>query len=674
MLLTRRASLGALAALLLVSCSRTPPPAPPAAETSAPLRPLNLVVVTIDTLRADRLHCYGYDRIETPTLDALAQRGALFEHAVAQVPLTPPSHASIFTGTYPSVHRVRNTGGFVLPSSSRTLAKILQEQGWDTAAFIGAWVLKKSFGFNQGFAVYDDQMPKQGRDTIEEPERRASEVVDRALAWLNTQSGKPFFVWLHLYDPHQPYNPPPPFRQKYRDRLYDGEVAYTDRELGRFLAALDKKSPPEKTLVVVLSDHGESLGEHGEYTHGIFLYDSTLHIPLIVRGPGVPAGARVKQQVRTIDVLPTILALMGGRPPAVCQGSSVLAALSGKPVPPTSSYAETIYPKMNMNWAELRAIRTDRWKYIRAPKPELYDLAQDPGEANNLLQQHPKEYRELDRQLKAVAGIEEGKAEKIEANLMDQRTMEQLKSLGYLSGGKREFELTGQGIDPKDRVNVLKELELATAPDSRNLPAARRLELLNAAVAEDPTNPTVYYYLGSEYERAGRYDQAMHVYKTAVEKGAENARMLSRMGDLYMRSGNKDEAIAAYEKAAQLNPLNASTQTNLGTAYLEKGRVAEAERVFQFVLASEEYAAAYNGMGLVSIQKQDPNTARGYFEKAVQLDPDLVEAQLNLGLIYRMGGDDARARIHFKAFLAKASPAQYGPIIPKVRQELAAMR
>lgn len=660
----------------LLSCNRFPQKGQIEKPSSAPLRPLNLVVVTIDTLRADHVHCYGYPRIETPTLDGLAQQGTLFEHAVAQVPLTPPSHASIFTGTYPPVHKVRNTGGFVLPSSPPTLAKILQDQGWDTAAFIGAWVLKKTFGFNQGFSVYDDQMPKlvQSRDQIEEPERRAGEVVDRAIAWLNAQSGKPFFAWLHLYDPHMPYDPPEPFRQKYRDRLYDGEIAYTDRELGRFIQALDKKAPPEKTILVVLSDHGESLGEHGEYTHGIFLYDSTLHIPLIMRGPGVPAGIRVKQQVRTIDVLPTILALMGGQAPPACQGVSLVPALSGRPVATAVSYGETLYPKMNMNWAELRAIRTDRWKYIRAPKPELYDLGQDPAEANNRLQQHPQEYRELDQQLKVIAGMKEGKPEKIEANLMDQRTMEQLKSLGYLSGGSREFKLTGQGTDPKDRVEVLKKLELATAPGPGKLPPARRLELLRSAMEQDQTNPTIYYYLGFEYEEAGKYDDAMRVYRTAVEKGAENARLVSRMGDLYLRSGNKDAAIEAYEKATRLNPLNPSTQANLATAYVEKGRLVEAERVFQFILTTEEYAPAYNGLGLISIQRQDPAAARGYFEKAAQLDPDLMEAQLNLGLIYRMSGDNARARTHFQAFLAKASPKQYGPLIPKVKEELAAMQ
>lgn len=662
-----------LCALTLLTCQ----PAPKnrnASKAGAPLKPLNLVVVTIDTLRADHLHCYGYPSVETPVLDRLAREGTRFETAVAQAPLTPPSHASIFTGTYPTVHKVRNTGGFVLQSSSKTLASILREQGWDTAAFVGAAVLKKAFGFNQGFAVYDDQMPKSRKkdEAGEYPERRAGEVVDRALAWLAAQSGKPFLMWLHLYDPHMPYDPPEPFRKKYRRNPYDGEIAYADRELGRFLDAVEKRSP-ENTLFVVLADHGESLGERGEYTHGVFLYDTTLHIPLIMKGPGVPAGASVKQQVRTIDVLPTILALMGGKPPAECQGVSFVPAFRGQPVAASSSYAETLYPRMNMGWAELRGIRTGRWKYIRAPRPELYDLAEDPGEANNVVDRHPKEYRELERQLSAITQTPDGKPERIQTSTVDQRTMDQLKSLGYLSGFTgRQYELTGKGPDPKDRVEILKVLE-AMAGGSK-LPAGRRIEALQRAIAEDPGNPTTLFYLGGELEKTGRYEDAMKLYESAIHRGVQNGRIYSRMADLYLRSGRKDDAISFYEKAAQFNPSDFESQTNLATAYLEKGRVDDAERVFRWVLTGEESAAAYNGLGLVSIQRQNPAAARGQFENAVRLDPDLVEAQLNLGLIYRMAGETSRARSCFETFLAKASPSRYGDVIPKVRQELSAMQ
>jgi arylsulfatase A-like enzyme/Flp pilus assembly protein TadD len=642
----------------------------------APLKPLNLVVVTVDTLRADHLGCYGYTMIETPALDRLAREGALFENAVAQTPLTPPSHASIFTGTYPTVHKVRNTGGFVLQSSFKTLAEILQEEGWDTAAFIGASVLKKAFGLNQGFAVYDDRMPKASRkgEVGEYPERRAAVVVDQALAWLGAQSGKPFFVWLHLYDPHMPYNPPEPFLQKYRSRPYDGEIAYTDRELGRFLDAVGKKSPAQNTLTVVLSDHGESLGEHGELTHGVFVYDATLRIPLMMRGPGVPAGLRLEQQVRTTDVLPTVLALMGGQPPSPCQGVSVIPAFNGEPIDTTRSYAETLYPKMNMGWSELRAIRTERWKYIRAPKPELYDLEQDPGETRNVIEHHPEEHRRLAQQLDAITRTPDGKPEKIETATMDQRTMDQLKSLGYLSGVTgRHYELDGEGPDPKERVDVLHVFELMEARGSA-LPGPRRIEMLRKALAKDPANPSVYYYLGGELEKAGRYDEALKLYETSVNKGIQSGKLYARIGDLHLRAGRRGEAIPYYEKAARFNPSDVEGQTNLATAYLEQGRVDDAQRVFQFVLTIEETAAVHNGLGLVSIQKRDLASARGSFEKAVQLDPDLVEAQLNLGLIYKMSGETDRARECFRAFLAKASPQQYGDIIPKVKDEIAAMR
>ncbi|MGO9239935.1 MAG: sulfatase-like hydrolase/transferase [Bryobacteraceae bacterium] len=645
--------------------------------SGARLRPLNLVVVTIDTLRADRLHCYGNAHIETPTLDGLATRGVLFESAVAQAPLTPPSHASIFTGTYPTVHHVRNTGGFALQPSSITLAKILQAQGWDTAAFIGASVLKKAFGFSQGFDVYDDQMPKPEKrlEEREYPERRAAVVVDHALQWLNAQSGKPFFVWLHLYDPHEPYEPPSPFKEKYRDHLYDGEVAYADQQLGRFLSAVEAKSGAGKTLIAFLADHGESLGEHGEFTHGVFLYDSTLRIPFILAGPGVPAGVRVDQQARTVDVLPTILALLGGQPPPVCQGVSLMPAFAGKSVATTYSYAETLYPKMSMGWAELRAIRTNKWKYVRAPKPELYDLAADPGEKNNVIAAHPKEYRELDAQFKALTGGGANASEKVSASQLDSRTMDQLKSLGYLSGfSPREFELNGQGIDPKDRTATLNSLQTVLGPDSRRIPAARRIELLRQTLAQDSSNPILYFYLGAEYESAGRYNQALQVYEDAQKQGIVNGRLLSRMGDLFVRDGRKDRAIEAYEKAAQFNPADVQSEVNLATAYLEQGKLADAERCFRWALATEESAAAYNGLGLVAIQRQDAASARAQFERAVALDPDLVEAQLNLGLIYKMAGEIPRARACFEAFLAKAPRSRYAHIIPQVKEELQALR
>ncbi|MBI4875222.1 MAG: sulfatase-like hydrolase/transferase [Acidobacteria bacterium] len=667
------AGLCLVALLVLVSCR------PSSKNSIAPsLRRLNLVLVTLDTLRADRLGCYGYSKTATPNLDQLARKGILFENAVAQTPLTAPSHASIFTGLYPTVHQVRDTGGFVLPPSKTTLAQILQQQGWDTAAFVGASVLKKAFGFSRGFSVYDDQMPKPlaGGMASEFPERRAGEVVDRAMGWLNSQSGQPFFLWVHVFDPHSPYDPPPPFREKYRARPYDGEVAYTDQQLGRLFETIARKSPPETTLIAVLSDHGESLSEHGEYSHGVFLYDSTLRIAFLLSGPGVPAGLRVKQQARTIDLLPTILALMGGQAPPGIQGTSLAPAFTGQQVPTGDSYVETLFPKINMGWAELRGIRTNRWKYICAPKPELYDLLQDPAEATNVIRDHPAEAEALDGKLKAIlGGGGDRNPEKVQTAMVDQRTLEQLKSLGYLGGSSQQsYTLTGKGIDPKDRAGVLKLLYLAVSPDAGGA-LARRIPLLRQALAEDPANPTLYYHLGQEYASAKRHGEAMRLCQEGIRNGVRTGWIYSRLGYLYLREGNRDEAIAAYERAAQLNPSDSESLDDLGMAYLETGRIQDAERVFQWSLASDDrYAPTHNGLGLVCVRKQDPSAARAHFEKAVQLDPDLMEAQLNLGRICKMIGANTRARACFQAFLAKASRQEYGPLIPTIEAELKALQ
>jgi choline-sulfatase len=670
-----------LCVVLLVALSSCRSPGGKIARDSQgipPLRRMNLVFVTIDTLRADHLGCYGYSKAETPNLDALARQGSLFESAVAQTPLTAPSHASMFTGTYPTVHKVRDTGGFVLQPSNLTLAKILAQQGWDTAAFVGAWVMKKQFGFNQGFAVYDDDMPKLDPNRLAgvHPERRAGEVVDRAIGWLHSQSGKPYFLWVHVFDPHLPYDPPSPFREKFKDRPYDGEVAYADQQLGRLFEAIAKKSPRENTLVVVLSDHGESLSEHGEYTHGVFLYDSTLRIAFMMAGPGVPAGLRVKQQARTVDLLPTLLDLMGGKAPQRVQGASLVPAFAGREVPTVYSYMETLFPKINMGWAELRGVRTNRWKYIRAPKPELYDLTQDPAETTNVIGSHPAEVRELEAKLKATAGVKgDQNSEKVETAALDQRTLEQLKSLGYLGGAsQQQYDLAGKGADPKDRVEVIKLLYFGASPDS-TLPISQRIEVLQRAAAQDPGNPVAYYHLGDLLGRAGRTREAVKIYQDAMAKGIRSAWLYARLAFLYIREGRADEGIALYERAVPLNPADSETLGDLATAYLERGRVADAERVCKWIQATgQEYAPADNLMGLICIRRQDLGAAQVHFEKAVQHDPNLLEAQLNLGRIYQMLGANTRARACYEAFLAKASPVKYRTVIPKIKEELAAMR
>jgi tetratricopeptide (TPR) repeat protein len=330
---------------------------------------------------------------------------------------------------------------------------------------------------------------------------------------------------------------------------------------------------------------------------------------------------------------------------------------------------------MNMNWSELRAMRTDRWKYVRAPRPELYDLVADPGETTNVIQQHSSEAKELETRLKTIAGLSSNGAEKVQTAMVDERVADQLKSLGYLSGsGARSYELTGTGMDPKDGVEVLRLIDMAESSDN-DLGEPKRIALLRQALGKDPRNPSVYYQLCGRLEKNGRYDEAMQLYRAAVANGIVSARVHSRIADLLVRRGEKDAAIGEYEQAARINPSDLDSQSNLATAYLETGRLADAESVFKWILANDaSYAAAANGMGLIAIQKQDMGSARTYFERAVQLDPDLAEAHMNLGVLYGMMGDRARARSSLQAFLAKASPTQYAHIIPKVRKELATLQ
>jgi choline-sulfatase len=672
-----------LLAVVLLFCfpacqsSKVESPHTSPSESAQAWRPFNIILVTIDTLRADRLACYGYPKIATPNLDQLAAKGVLFENAVTQTPLTPPSHASMFTGKYPHMHGVRGTGGFVLDSSQLTLAEILKDKGWQTAAFVGAPVLKKMFGLNQGFDVYDDRMPEPDprKSTLENPSLRAGEVVDRAIGWLERQPGStPFFLWVHVYDPHAPFDPPAPFDRQYSGRPYDGEVAYTDREMGRLFEAVARKSPADKTVLLVLSDHGESLGEHGEFSHGVFLYDSTLKIPWLMVAPGVPAGKRVAEQVRTIDLLPTVLALLDGEVPAAAQGVNLLPAAQGRTVETSLSYGETLYPKTNMGWAELRSMRTPRWKYIRAPRSELYDLRKDPQELRNVIQEFPNEASRLESDLAALTATGAGKpAEQAGLKAMNAETEKQLRSLGYAAGrGAAKLELTGEGADPKDRIHILELIDEANTK-LKAIPAAQRLQSLEAALKEDPANPLLYYYLGEAYEKTHRESEALKLYETAIaRKVTDTGRIYVRMALLYGRTGRIDDGILAFEKAMEADPTDEETLNRLAVAYLLKGRQAEAQRLLQAILVlNPESAQALNSLGWTALRKRDIPTARGYFERALKADEEFLEPYINLGMLSKQAGDFKNARSYFEAYLSKATSEKHREAAARIKRELA---
>ncbi len=674
--------MGSLALLTLAGCKSSPRASlristqqgsiPGIKDSTVKPQSVNVVLITLDTVRADHLHCYGDNKIKTPVIDGLAHDGVLFEKAVAQTPLTGPSHASIFTGENPNVHHVRDTGGFALQPSSVTLASTLQRSGWDTAGFISAAVLSRQFGFNQGFATYDDQIPEVvDKNTGELAAARPADVtVDHAIHWLDRQSGKPFFVWLHLYDAHQPYNPPAQFRRQYPNDPYDAEIAFEDHELGRFLEVVRKKSPAGKTLILLLSDHGEGLGQHGEDGHGIFLYDSTVRIAWIMDGPGIPAGVRVQQQAREIDALPTVLNLLDGNASSQVQGVSMLPAFSGNQVASTYSYEETLYPKINMGWAELRGIHTAHWMYIRAPKPELYDLDKDPGELQNVIAAQPKEYRELEAQLKVLSRLGSHKTETVETQPMDQKTLDQLRSLGYVGGSSgTKVELNGEGADPKDRIGVLRIFERVTGPDGARLSPASKIAMLQQAITEDPTNPYLYSTLVEQYRQTGQNDLAMQACLSALHHGVRNGVIFSLLGTLYLQQGNVKQAILFLQQGVNLDPLNLERQANLASALRQEGQLDKAEEILRHVNAIQPNAPAYNGLGAIEMSRHNLPAARADFDRALQLDPLNMEAQYNLGLYCAQTRDFPCVVTSFKTFLSKAS-AKYRDEIPQAQYDL----
>lgn len=518
----------------------------------------NVVLITLDTLRADHLGCYGYAGVQTPELDSLAGEGVRFADAVAANPMTLPSHCTILTGAYAPRHGVRDNGTFRLAAKHETLAERLKAEGYTTAAFIASFVLDKRYGLDQGFDVYDDEVKRNSlapgmRPPV--PERPANAVVDSALGWLKeyraTDPGRPFFIWVHLYDPHTPYLPPEPFRTRYASNPYDGEIAFTDSQVGRLIDHLGELGLLDKTLIVAVGDHGEGLGDHGENTHSLLIYGSTMRVPMIVWGPPViPQGLVVDDRVvGTVDVMPTILDLLGLDPPAG-DGISLLRT-------PVASdrflYMETLSPELNQGWSPLFALRRHRDKFIEAPTPEYYDLAADPGELNNLVAERFVAADELSERLTALISsfppADEGTA-----LTPDEETLRKLKALGYLGGKKSSPD--GRRLDPKD---MLARWERQVARATKLLADGNfraSLPLLEEAVKITPHDGSLWGMLSEAQTQARRYEEAIESRMRAIEQHPHYSDPWIQLARLHYAVGDMDSALTALAEAERLEPDN----------------------------------------------------------------------------------------------------------------------
>lgn len=527
---------------------------------------LNVLLITIDTLRADRVGYCGYD-IETPNLDSLAYEGARFMNAVCQVPLTLPSHASILTGLNPTYHQIKSNGPYYLEEDFTSLAEILKNNNYLTSAFIGAYVLDSEFGLNQGFDFYDDIFITPDYLVKHEPQRLAEDVYNSVDRWFEENHDKRFFVWVHYYDPHYPYTPPPPFDVNYKTRPYEGEIAYTDIYVGNLIDLLKEKEIYDKTLIIAVGDHGEDLFDHEEPTHGIFLYDTTLKVPLIIHCPEIiPKGVKVNSQVRAIDIFPTILDLLKINIPEYCQGVSLVPLMEGRRVKELNeSYAETYYPLISYGWSELKSIRTNKWKYIKAPKPELYDLENDPEEKSNLFQKNSRVVSKLGNRFERFEKkISSGR--KPSTRELSQEDREKLRALGYVGGTLPADISQKKRPDPKDKIPILERIRRGKlAVEAGELEEGKRI--LKEILKQDPENSMIHHSLGEIYQKNGEWDKAIEEFKEIIKINPAEIDSYHMLAKSYYGNGMIEESIKASEAALNLHPKHLKSLLFLVSVY-----------------------------------------------------------------------------------------------------------
>ena len=622
---------------------------------------LNLVVVTLDTTRADRIGCYGAKNVATPHLDALAAGGVRFTRAVSPMPLTLPAHCTLFTGLLPGAHGVRDNGGFKLSPEHVTLAEVLKEHGFATGGFVSAFVLDHRWGIAQGFDTYFDDfdLKQQEKLSMGDIQRPGNETVDHAVAWLRTVKDKRFFAWIHLYDPHAPYAPPEPYLSRYAGRPYDGEIAWTDDLVGRIAAALSELGVADRTVVAVLADHGESLGEHGEHGHGYFVYEQVTHIPFLLTTPYSGTKGRVVDAVvKSIDVAPTVLDLLGVTGTALGNGTTAVPLVTGASSTGGDGYSESFYARYHYGWSELRAIRTKRWHFIEAPRAELYDLDADPGETSNLAS---RELDVIDRLRGSLAEFEKESIAKLAATAPveeDEETLKKLASLGYVGGTADTKGASWRDLpDPKDRLPVYDDMNhvrelVKDGKESEAVP------ILQAIVAKAPEVIDAYYTLGNCLLKERKLPEAAAYYRKTLELRPDHDYAMIGLADVLVAQGKVDDAIAGYDHFLSQDPKNAQILYRLAQVQLDAGRDADAAVNFRKTLEAEpETARAEVGLGVVAFHQGRSDEAIAGLKKALAIDPKARWARYNLALIAESKGDAQGAIGNYRAEIAEYADA-----------------
>jgi arylsulfatase A-like enzyme/Tfp pilus assembly protein PilF len=661
-------------------------------------RDANILIVTIDTLRADALGAYG-GQVPTPNLDRLAARGARFDFAHAHAVVTLPSHASILTGLLPYQHGIRDNSGYRLRDDTPTLATRLKPLGFATGAFVGGFPVTRRFGLARGFDVYDDQISELAGDAAGAvPERPAADVVSRAVAWIDevNRRGGRFFGWVHVFDPHSPYAAPEPFRTRHADRPYDGEVAWTDHALGPLLDRLSTLSRP--TLAIVTSDHGESLGEHGEATHGMFAYEATLRVPLIVAlvAPGAPPprGRGIDLPVRLIDIAPTVLDAAGAEPDRSWLGSSLRDVLDTGTGPDRPLYFESMTYNLVRGWAPLRGVVVERGKFVDQPIPELYDLRADPAEIRNLAAAEADRRRTLEAVLRTFDVSPPGKPGRESAAVAAS-----LRSLGYVSGAAPARTVYTEADDLKNLVGINRDLHKA---DELLQQRRRRdaIQVLDSVIARRFDTADAHVSIARAYWTSGDADAAIGALERALAGGVTNADVRMRLG-LYLAesrkdparavalladlpaddaeamnalgiactaAGRHDDAIAAFSRVLAVDPANGLARQNIAAIRLEQGAVSEAESLArQAIDRDPRLAKAQTTLGVALARQRRTSEAIDAWKRAIDLDPSEFDALYNL-VVLLVGAERVdEARTYAKQFVSTAPPAFYRVEIEKLR-------